>query len=389
MKTACGPNDSGARTRLLTVAGDLSAIGGAEIAQLRIVEGLASAGWAVELQYVSRGDLWPRWNSVASSTRIIRASGLQRSEPLRSSRGVAEAWVGTMRSQAQVLYVHNPGDLPAALMAARMKRIPVVAHLHLPPPFRQPKWLNGLIKMADAVIAPSSDTAERWTKIAGLSHDQVTVIPTGIDTGHFAPIGDAERDEQRRALGIDPVVPMILFAGRLDPTKGLPHLLEALQHMEVARQLGRVRGRHGCRVRRPVAPSSRGEVPSPGSTDGWTSHRCWALPTWSCCPAWCSRPREWWSSRRCPAARRRWRQPLEGCPRPSPRFRTTWCLPATRLHWPQPSTVWSAGAGTRPPWAMTRVNGSRTISPLTVPSGPCLRCWPESGKGTALSRIRQ
>ena len=224
---------SRARTRLLTVADDLSAIGGAEIAQLRIVGGLASAGWAVELQYVSRGDLWPRWNSVASSTRIIRASGLQRSEPLRSSRGVAEAWVGAVRSQAQVLYVHNPGDLPAALMAARMKRIPVVAHLHLPPPFRQPKWLNGLIKMADAVIAPSSDTAERWTKIAGLSHDQVTVIPTGIDTDHFAPIGDAERDEQRRALGIDPVVPMILFAGRLDPTKGLPHLLEALHHMEV------------------------------------------------------------------------------------------------------------------------------------------------------------
>jgi glycosyltransferase involved in cell wall biosynthesis len=221
-----------ARTRLLTIAGDLSAIGGAEIAQLRVVEGLASAGWTVELQYVSRGDLWPQWNVVASGTRVLRASGLQRSAPLRSSRGVAEALVGTMRSRAQVIYVHNPGDLPATLMAGRLKRIPVVAHLHLPPPFRQPKWLNFLIRRADAVITPSSDTAKRWAQIAGLSHEQIRVIPTGIDTGRFAPIGDAERGEQRRALGIDPGIPMILFAGRLDPTKGLTHLLEALKHME-------------------------------------------------------------------------------------------------------------------------------------------------------------
>jgi glycosyltransferase involved in cell wall biosynthesis len=221
-----------ARTRLLTVAGDLSAIGGTEIAQLRIVEGLASVGWTVELQYVSQGDLWPQWNRVAASTRTVRASGLQRSAPLRSSLGLAEASVGTMRSQAQVVYVHNPGDLPAALMAARLKRTPVVAHLHLPPPFRQPKWLNSLIRRADAVITPSSDTAERWAQVAGLSHDQVAVIPTGIDTGRFAPISDAERDRQRRTIGIDPDVPMILFAGRVDPTKGLAHLLEALHYME-------------------------------------------------------------------------------------------------------------------------------------------------------------
>jgi glycosyltransferase involved in cell wall biosynthesis len=221
-----------APTRLLTVAGDLSAIGGAEIAQLRVVEGLASAGWTVELQYVSRGDLWPRWNMVASSTRVVRASGLQGSTPLQSGLGIAASSVATMRSRAQVVYVHNPGDLPAALVAARAKRIPVVVHLHLPPPFRQPKWLNLLIRRADAVISPSSDTAERWAQVTGLSRDRIAVIPTGVDTARFAPIGDAERAEQRRTLGIEPGVPMILFAGRVDPTKGLPHLLQALRQME-------------------------------------------------------------------------------------------------------------------------------------------------------------
>ena len=250
-----------ARTRLLTVADDLGAIGGSEIAQLRVVEGLASAGWTVELQYVSRGDLWPRWNKVASSTQVVRASGLQRTAPLRSSLGVVEAVVGTMRSQAQVIYVHNPGDLPAALMAARVKRTPVVAHLHLPPPFRQPKWLNSLIRRADAVITPSFDAAERWAQVAQLSDDQVSVIPTGIDTGHFVPIGDAERCRaasgpwHRSRHAHDPL------RRRVGPHKGPDAPPRGPRHMKDTRNLVDLRGRCGRRLRRKAtraSPAARG-----------------------------------------------------------------------------------------------------------------------------------
>jgi glycosyltransferase involved in cell wall biosynthesis len=220
------------RTRLLTVADHLGAIGGAEIAQLRVIEGLASTGWAIDLLYVSRGDLWPRWNACATSTRAVRASRLERAAPLRSSFGTVGALVDIMRSEAQVVYLHNPGDLPAALVASRVKRVPLAVHLHLPPPFRQPRWLNMLIGKADAVITPSADAAERWVRVAGLSRDQVSVIPTGIDTDRFVPKAEADRDEQRRALSIDPDVPMILYAGRVNPTKGLTYLLEALRQIE-------------------------------------------------------------------------------------------------------------------------------------------------------------
>jgi glycosyltransferase involved in cell wall biosynthesis len=216
-------------TRLLTVAGDLSARGGAEVAQLRVLEGLAATGWVVDLLYVTRGDLWPRWNQLASSAQTIRCSGLQRTSPFRSSLGTLGASVDIVRSDAEVVYLHNPGDLPAALLASRVKRAPVAVHLHLPPPFRQPEWLNRLIRKADAVITPSSDTAARWTRVAGLSTDQVSVIPTGVDTERFTPATDTDRAEQRRALGIDPAIPMVLYAGRIDPTKGVVHLLEAFR----------------------------------------------------------------------------------------------------------------------------------------------------------------
>ena len=175
--------------------------------------------------------------NLASSTRDIRSSELRRSEVLRSGLGVLGATFGMVRSNAEVLYLHNPGDLPAAVAASWVKRTPVVVHLHLPPPFRQPGWLNRLIRKADAVITPSQDTATRWTEVAGLSDSRVSVIPTGIDIGRFVPMTDSDRAEQRQSIGIDPMVPMILYAGRIDPSKGVAHLLEALRHVSVRANL--------------------------------------------------------------------------------------------------------------------------------------------------------
>ena len=148
---------------------------GPKIAQLRVVAGLASTGWAVDLVYVNRGDLWPQWSGCASSTLAVHTTRLQRATPIRSALGTAGASIGIMRTDAQVLYVHNPGDLPAALAASLVRRIPVALHLHLPPPSRQPRWLNNLINRADAVITPSRDTAQRWAQVAGLSDSRAGI----------------------------------------------------------------------------------------------------------------------------------------------------------------------------------------------------------------------
>jgi starch synthase len=91
--------------------------------------------------------------------------------------------------------------------------------------------MNRLIRQADAVIIPSSDASARWIRVAGLSSDQVSVIPTGIDTTKYCPSSDIDRAEQRRALGLDPDVPMILYAGRIEETKGVAHLVDAFRCM--------------------------------------------------------------------------------------------------------------------------------------------------------------
>ena len=219
------------RTRLLTVAGHLGAVGGSEVAQLRVVDGLASDGWEVELIYTSAGDLWPQWRALATRARAVGATQFERGALVRSGLGCARTLVESVRSGAEVVYLHNPGDLEVALAASRLARVPVVVHLHLPPPSRQHPWLHRLIRHADARIAPSHDAARRWADVVGLPVAACTVIPTGIDGGRFAPLGATERAAHRRALGLDPDRPLVLYAGRIDPTKGIDVLADALSAM--------------------------------------------------------------------------------------------------------------------------------------------------------------
>ncbi len=142
------------------------------------------------------------------------------------------------------------------------------------------------------MITPSTDTAERWVQTAGLSGDRVSVIPTGVDTDHFIPITSADRHEQRRAIGIGSDVPMILYAGRVDPTKGLNFLFEAMRQLK-------------NRVSLVVCGGSTDEdfisVLHEDSTDldiTWLDRRLDVSPLlaaadWLCCPAWFPKPKAW------------------------------------------------------------------------------------------------
>ena len=179
--------------RVLTIANHLGSVGGTESAQLAIFRNLAERGWAVDLLYVSQGDYWSEWKALATTTTQIRASIPTRSSPAASSIGTISGAISGTRASPSVVYVHNAGDVPIGLTIGAAARAPVVAHLHLPPPFRQPPWLNALIRRTSAVIVPSSDTAERWTTQAGLDPARVSVIPTGIDTDRFIPLGVDKR----------------------------------------------------------------------------------------------------------------------------------------------------------------------------------------------------
>jgi starch synthase (maltosyl-transferring) len=69
--------------------------------------------------------------------------------------------------------------------------------------------------------------------VAGLDPARLTIIPNGIDPTPY----DAAEPVRRAAIGIPAGAHLALYAGRLDPQKGLPDLLEAAERV-IARRPG-------------------------------------------------------------------------------------------------------------------------------------------------------
>ena len=65
---------------------------------------------------------------------------------------------------------------------------------------------------------------------------KITVIPPGVDVGHFYPI---PMDEARQYVGVDPDNKLVLFVGRIEPLKGLDTLIKAISCQRTA-NLGQV-----------------------------------------------------------------------------------------------------------------------------------------------------
>jgi starch synthase len=91
------------------------------------------------------------------------------------------------------------------------------------------------VEHADAVIAVSNgmrtDVLDAYPAV---DPDRVTVIHNGIDTEVYAPDDDTD---VLVAHGIDPDRPMIVYVGRITRQKGLPHLLDAVPHLDDAVQV--------------------------------------------------------------------------------------------------------------------------------------------------------
>jgi glycosyltransferase involved in cell wall biosynthesis len=220
------------RKRVLTIADHLGSIGGTEAGQLAIFRGLVERDWEVHLLYVTRGDFWPAWKELAATTTQIGASLPSSASPLTSSISTLDGVVKGMRTSPSVIYVHNAGDVPIALAVGARTGARVVMHLHLPPPIRQPSWLNGLMRRSTAAIAPSADTANRWISRAGLDPARLSVIPTGIDVDRFVPLPPAERTAVRASIDVGDGEPMVIFAGRLERMKGPHFLVDAVGRLD-------------------------------------------------------------------------------------------------------------------------------------------------------------
>lgn len=121
-----------------------------------------------------------------------------------------------------------------------------------------------VVAEADRLVANTTAEARELVTLYGADADRVDVVPPGVDTDVFRPVGDraAARRAARAELGLDTCGPdgderIIVFAGRVQPLKGPDVLVKALPIL---------RGRHPDQRWRLVVVGGR----SGGTTlDNW------------------------------------------------------------------------------------------------------------------------
>ncbi|WP_292729697.1 glycosyltransferase [Methanoculleus sp.] len=109
-----------------------------------------------------------------------------------------------------VLQAH--GALPQDTGSTRMKRL-----------FDR-FWSKKVILGAAGVIALNETEAERYRDL-GVAEGKITIVPNGIDLAEYPDLPD--RGRFRAAWGIDDATKVVLYLGRLDPTKGIDLLIRS------------------------------------------------------------------------------------------------------------------------------------------------------------------
>ncbi|WP_292394569.1 glycosyltransferase [Methanoculleus sp. UBA303] len=114
-----------------------------------------------------------------------------------------------------VLQAH--GALPQDTGSTRMKRLFDLL------------WAKKVILGAAGVIALNETEAARYRAL-GVAEKKIAIVPNGIDFAEYPNL--PARGSFRAAWGIDGATKVVLYLGRLDPTKGIDLLIRSFAEVE-------------------------------------------------------------------------------------------------------------------------------------------------------------
>lgn len=74
------------------------------------------------------------------------------------------------------------------------------------------------VRCSDALLVSSAEEGLDLVRLYQADADRIEIVPPGVEHAFFAP---GDQAQARRAVGLPPDVPVLLFAGRIQPLKGL------------------------------------------------------------------------------------------------------------------------------------------------------------------------
>lgn len=118
-------------------------------------------------------------------------------------------------------------DLPLVSTFHTLAR--VKAETGDPEPERRVDAEAEVIGCSDVIVANSTEEASQLERLYGADPTRIEIVPPGVEHAFFSP---GDRRGARGALGLDLHAPMLLFAGRIQPLKGLRVAVGALASLD-------------------------------------------------------------------------------------------------------------------------------------------------------------
>ena len=220
--------DASVPVRRLLVANPSSDVYGSDLQMLESVQGLAEAGWHVDVVTPDDGPLLPRLRSAGARTRrhsfpVLRRSSMSPKGLVGLACSVAVRLPGMVRLlrtvRPDVLYV-NTVTIPWWLLAARLARVPSVCHVHEAENADSRLVRAALVsplRLADRLIVISDSAMSALMSVDPALGRRADLVRNGVPLPPDAPL-PAKRQQPRHLVTV----------GRLSPRKA-PHVaLEAL-----------------------------------------------------------------------------------------------------------------------------------------------------------------
>jgi len=143
-----------------------------------------------------------------------------------------------LREDPDIIHAHGFPFVTsdAALVATKIKRIPMILTLHgFPSGFKrlvQRTYFSLVgkqtLKKAQRIISVSRAVADHFRNVGALN-ERITVIPNGVDLEEYSHL--PRRDVFRKRLQIEEDRKILLAIGRLEKIKGFQYLIEALPNI--------------------------------------------------------------------------------------------------------------------------------------------------------------
>lgn len=219
------------RDPVVALVNDMSGIGGGPAMMLTVARALRRAGMSPHI-IAPGGPETPEiqgegieWTAFEFHDRRI----LTRQGRLPRPRGLAARVPEALRlrsllDQINAAILHTGALVPhvSGILASIGSKRPIVWHLNQVHP-----WVLFAGPLPDRVIAVSDATLAPGIWRRGV-RARAAVVPNGIDVEVFRPPTPAERELARQALDVAPGQPVVVTVARVEPSKGIHVLIEAV-----------------------------------------------------------------------------------------------------------------------------------------------------------------